>query len=310
MNKNFKTYATALALGAAVISGTNNFLTKLAVTAVKDPIIYTTLKNLIVALFLAGAIIAWKKWPEIKSLDKNRLWKLLAIGIIGGSIPFALYFTGLSKTTAVNASLIHKTLFLWVAIFALPILKERLAPWQWLGITAIFGANLMIGGFTGFKFNAGEFMILTATILWAIENIIAKKALRDISSLTVAGARMILGSLLLLLLVFWQGGGEIVYQLNSQQWLWALLTSALLFGYVICWYTALKHAPATYVATLLVPATLITNLLSAIFITKSMQFSQIISGVLFAAGAALVIYFAKETAKKTEAEETSLTQNA
>lgn len=287
-------YATILALSTAVISGTNNFLTKIAVTSVKDPIVFTTLKNALVAVFIVGVILAFKKWKEISSLTRIRILKLSAIGIIGGSLPFILYFTGLTQTSALNAGLIHKTLFLWVALLAIPLLKERMTILQWAGIIAIFSANLVIGGFSGFKFNSGELMILTATLLWAVENIIAKVALRDISSVTVAAARMIFGSLLLIAVALWRGNGSVATNLSFEQWSWIILTSALLAGYVLCWYTALKYAPATYVATLLVPATLITNVLSTIFITRTFSFELLISAFLFITGTALVIAFAQE----------------
>src|SRR3990167_4972163 len=260
-------YATILALSTAVISGTNNFLTKIAVTAVKDPIVFTTLKNALVAVFIIGIMLAFKKWKEISSLTKTQLLKLVAIGIIGGSLPFALYFT-------------------------------------------VLAANLLVGGFSGFKYNAGELMIFAATILWAVENIIAKIALRDLSGTTVAAARMTLGSIILIGIAAWRGGGAAVLALNPEQWGWTLLTSIFLLGYVLTWYTALKYAPATYVATLLVPATLITNILSAIFITHAFSIQQFISAVLFITGTALVVLFAKkitEEAVSTAQPKTELT---
>lgn len=288
--------ATALALLAALCSGTNNFLTKIAVTVSKDPIFYTTLKNALVALFLIGVVIAFRKWGEIRALSKKQAGMLIAIGAIGGSLPFALYFTGLTMTTALNAGLIHKTLFLWVFLFAYPILKERLTRGQLVGVLAIFAANLFVGGFTGFKWNGGELLILIATVLWAIENIIAKKALEGISSVTVAGARMTLGSLLLIAFLAFAGRMAPLSVLSVEQWGWTLATSALLFGYVLSWYTALKYAPATYVAALLVPATLITNALSAIFVTHTLSWFQVVSGVLYVVGAGLLIYYGRKTA--------------
>lgn len=293
MKLNAIIYPTVLALTAAVISGASNFLNKVAVTAIKDPIVFTTLKNAIVALLLVGIILALKKWREIKVLNKNQAFKLLAIGVIGGSVPFALFFTGLTQTSAINASLIHKTLFVWVLLLGILLLKERLTRWQWLGVGAIFGANLLIGGFKGFKYNAGELMILGATVLWAVENVIAKITLRDLSSSLVVGARMVIGSLVLFSFVIWRGGASAVYTLSFQQWGWTILTSALLLGFVFSWYAALKRAPATYVATLLVPATLVTNVLSAVFVTHVFSGLQIVSSLLFAVGAALMVIFAK-----------------
>src|SRR3990167_2313884 len=59
-NNTYK-IAIGLALLTAVFSGVNNFITKIAVTAVKDPVVFTTLKNAIVAVFIIGIIIVWKK---------------------------------------------------------------------------------------------------------------------------------------------------------------------------------------------------------------------------------------------------------
>lgn len=305
MRKNAIRYATFFALGTAVFSGVNSFLTKIAVTAVANPIVFTTLKNAIVAIFIIGIILGLRKWREIKSLTKEQSIKLIAIGAIGGSVPFALFFTGLLKTSAINAALIHKTLFLWVLLFAIPILKERITKLQWVGIGAIFAANLFIGGFVGFKLNAGELMILGATILWAVENIIAKKALKELSSITVAAARMTIGSFLLFLLVFWQGNVGMLSGMGTMQWGWTILTSLLLLGYVFTWYTALKYAPATYVAMLIIPATLITNILSVIFITHSFTVSQLISSLLYVAGITLIILFTKETADQLSKKQLS-----
>jgi drug/metabolite transporter (DMT)-like permease len=289
--------ATALALITAVISGTNTFLAKVAVKALNDPIAYTTLKNVIVAALLIGLVIAFKKHKEIVSLTGKTWLKLLAIGIIGGCVPFAMFFIGLSRTSAINAAFIHKTLFIWVALLAIPLLKERLNNWQLGGILAIFGANLVIGGFKGFNYDVGELLIVGATILWAVENVIAKVTLKDVSALTVASARMVIGSLGLALIVAVTGGwAGALTGVSAAAWGWTLLTSVLLLGYVLTWYSALKLAPATYVATLLVPATLVTNILSAIFITHSFNAQLVGATALFAIGTVLFIGFANKGA--------------
>lgn len=292
-------FATYAALAAAIISGVNNFLTKIAVTVIQDATLYTTLKNGIAALFLISLVILFSKISEVRALTKLGWSKLITIGLIGGSIPFALFFTGLQKTSAINGALIHKTLFLWVLIIAIPMFKERLSWQQWLGIVTIFGANIFIGGFNGFSLNSGELMILVATLLWAIENIIAKITLRDISSVTVAAARMTFGTLFLIVYLTMRGTPlTAMLNLTSVQWGWALCTSILLFGYVSFWYAALARAPATYVATLLVPATLITNILTSIFVTRSMTSIQITSSALYIIGIALIIFFAQKATTK------------
>lgn len=286
--------ATALALGTAFISGVNNFLTKSAVMAVGDPITFTFIKNTIVAVFFIGAVVLWRRWSEIQALNRTQLVRLGLIAVIGGSVPFALYFTGLTQTSAVNASLIHKTLVVWVFLFAWPFLRERMTWGMGAGIAAIFVANMIsVGGFTGFRLNSGEFMIVLATVLWAVENVIAKKVLRDVSSLTVGSARMVLGSVFLLIILLMLGRPIVPQAMGLGNWALVGLTSVLLFGYVVTWYRALQLAPATYVAALLLPATLVTNMLSAVFVTHALDGRQAVSGALFLIGAGVLVWSAR-----------------
>lgn len=292
--------ATCLALSTAVISGLANFFNKQGVLAVGDPLAYTIVKNGVVGILLAGLIIAIRKYAEIRTLSLREWLYLMAIGIVGGSVPFGLFFTGLTMTSAINASLIHKTLFAWVALLAMPLLGERFSRFQWLGVACIFAANLAVGGFKGFSYNTGEVMILVATLLWALENVIAKVALRTISSSVVACARMTIGSITFggYLLATRPESLATVIALTPTQWAWVAFTSLLLFGYVTTWYAALKRAPATYVATLLTPATLVTNVLSAMFVTHAFAPSDFTKAALYIGGAALVVVFARKAADR------------
>lgn len=286
---NKLTYAIYLALGAALISGFNIFLAKTAVTAVADPTVFTFLKNAVVVILLIGLIAGTNKRQELKNLTRLDILKLLAIGVIGGSLPFILFFTGLTLVPAVTASFIHKTLFIWIALLAVPFLKEKIGWLQVAALALLFGGNLVLFGLPKFTFGAGELMILAATILWAIENIVAKKALFNLSSPLVASARMTIGSLVILAFIVIQGKTALLINLSAVQLSWTLITGLLLAGYVLTWYTALKYAPVTLVASLLVPATLITNALNAIFLTHTFPTTQLIGGMLLALGSTLII---------------------
>jgi drug/metabolite transporter (DMT)-like permease len=292
-----------LALAAAAISGFAVFINKFAVAGVSDAVVYTTVKNGLVALALVGLLLILKKWPEISRLSDTRKLQLLAVGAIGGSLPFILFFVGLKMTTAVNAAIIHKTLFVWVTLLAIPFLKEKMSSWQWLGAAAVFAAVLVGGGFKGFSYNLGELMILGATLLWAVENIIAKKALADVSPATLAAARMGIGSLILLPAALMWGDVAAVASMDATAWLWTSLAVGLLLAYVLTWYSALKFAPAGLVATLLVPAVLVTDLLNAVFVTRQASPNLVPAAALFLAGAALVVGCArkKPTAAATAA---------
>ena len=45
--------------------------------------------------------------------------------MIGGSVPFVLFFEGLARAEATQAAFIQKTLVIWVALLAVPLLRER-----------------------------------------------------------------------------------------------------------------------------------------------------------------------------------------
>jgi len=77
---------------------------------------------------------------------------------------------------------------------------------------------------------------------------------------------------------------------------WTLLTAVFLLGYVVTWYSALKRAPASYVAALLVPAALITNVLSAFFITGALTEAQVLASFLMVLGTTFIIFYARKSA--------------
>jgi len=285
-----------LALITAVFSGVAVFFNKFAVKAIGDALVFTTLKNLGVGIVMMGILgkRTIKKEIKWKKIEKKDWVKLGLIGIIGGSLPFYLFFKGLMMVNPVNATLIHKTLVLWAGLGAVLILKEKVS-WKQTGVLGlIFGSNLIIGGFEGFKWGIGETMILGATVLWAVEQVIAKIVLRKIETDIVVGARMIFGSCLLLLVSLITGKMDLVLKLNLMQWGLILTTVGLLVGYVMSWYKALKSAPVILVATVLSLGTIVTNILSGIFVTHWLNLELIMQSILLVAG---VWFFAMEVRK-------------
>jgi len=288
--------ATYYALTAALVSGVSVFINKYAIAGTHDPVLFTALKNGIVALFLAGIVLATHAHRELATLTRAQWTRLCLVGLVGGSVPFALFFTGLSLTTAMNGAFIHKTLFVWVALASVVFLRERFSPLQWLGVGVLVAANTLLGGLSGLTGSMGEALILGATLLWAGEHFVAKRALRDLSAVTVAGARMLLGSVVLF--VFLATTGRITYatDLVPTHMGWTLLTAAFLLAYNLTWYAALKRAPASYVAALLVPATLVTTLLTAVYTTQTLTLPGLLSGILTVLGTTLLVWLAHRAA--------------
>ncbi|PIR43444.1 hypothetical protein COV24_02795 [candidate division WWE3 bacterium CG10_big_fil_rev_8_21_14_0_10_32_10] len=259
------------AIVTTIISGISIFINKFVVSSVNSPLVFTTTKNTIVGLLILFFVLSTGKYKKIKDLNKDQLIKLGLVGIIGGSLPFYLFFEGLSRIPAINAAIIQKTLVFWVAILAFVFLKERISKTQVVGLVFLLAANLFIGGFKGFSLSIGELLVLMATILWSVETIIAKKVLKKVDSNLVTLARMTFGALILLTFTTTTSFSDLieVFSLTSMQLFWISVTSFSLFAYVISWYKALSKAPAITVTSILAASPLITNLLSVIFITHT-----------------------------------------
>jgi drug/metabolite transporter (DMT)-like permease len=297
-----------LALVTALVSGVSIFINKFAVGTFSPPLVFTAVKNTGVALLIISLLFFTRKYKLLGNLNKKEALYLLLIGIVGGAIPFYLFFTGLSMIPAINAALIHKTLVFWVAILAVPLLKERLTKLQGLAILILFGSNLFIGGFKGLQFSIGELLVLGATLLWAVENIIAKKVLKTVDPDIVTGARMGIGAVLLLgaSFILAPQGLTASSALSSVQIFWLGLTMLSLLAYVMSWYRALKFAPAITVATILVGSTLITNILSAIFITGSWTLTSTLQSLVIVSGLTMFIYPAFKSFDKEKALEKAI----
>lgn len=292
-----------LALGTALISGVSVYLNKFAVTAVPDAVLFTTLKNTLVgAAFLVVLVLMLRAKSSIGTGGMTRRdWLGLAgVAIIGGSVPFLLFFTGLKLASAPSAALIHKTLFIWVALLAVPFLGERLGKWIVAGLGILLIGQLLSNYPKAWGWGTGENLIVIATLFWAVETILVKKLLPRVPVTLAAASRMAGGALVMwgYLLVTNQAGN--VLALDANQWMWIALTSAFLFGYVGTWYAALKFAPATVVTSVLTVGAVVTVGLATVLEGKVLEPVPALGLIFTTAGAAAVAAFWMEKRQRVQ----------
>ena len=256
-----------LALATACISGVAVFLNSYGVKAFGDATTYTTAKNVTAALVLAaliGAMSASRTGTVLTRPSRPGQWAGLAVvGVFGGAIAFVLFFEGLALASAVDAAFLQKTLLVWVALLAVPLLGERLGALQVSAIAFLMLGQIGLAGGTTTILGRGHLMVLGATLLWAAEMIIAKKLLADLSSWTVGLTRMGIGSVVLVAWTLIRGDGGALTSLTGNQWMWVLGTGVILAAYVSTWFAALSRAPAVDVTAVLVIGAVITALLAA-----------------------------------------------
>jgi len=261
-------WGLVLAAATALISGFAVFINGYGVRswagAGASTAAYTTFKNLVAALFLGTiAYAAARRSPAGTLRPQNpSQWRRLAlVGVIGGGVPFLLFFEGLARASSGQAAFIHKTLLVWVALLALPLLAERLSAVHVGAMALLVVGQAVMTGVGNLGFGAGEAMILAATLLWAAEVIVAKRLLADIPAPTVAVARMGIGAAVLIGWTAVTGGFASLGALTAIHWGWALVTGLVLTGYVATWYGALARAQAVDVTAVLVFGAVVTALL-------------------------------------------------
>jgi drug/metabolite transporter (DMT)-like permease len=295
-------WGVILAVGTALISGVSIVVNAFAVKQLPDAAVYTTLKNAVAAILLAGLLAVTVRPAAIRAVRPRSWGWLAAIGIIGGSVPFLLFFAGLAQASAPSAAFIHKTLFIWVAFLAVPLLGERLGPVQLGALAVLLGGQLLILTPAGVSWGIGETMIAGATLLWAVETIVARRVLRDVPSAVVGAARLGIGLVVLIGYLAASGKLAIVAALTPDQWTWALLTGALLSGYVATWFAALQRAPASLVTAILVLGAPVTAALQAL-VTGSLPAAPVLTGqlLILLAGSALVLPMLRLRRRRLEA---------
>lgn len=259
-----------LALVTSVISGVAIYTNGHAVRRFDGSAAFTTAKNLVAALVLGGmlALLTARRSPGGWTPPAGRSARLglVAVGVVGGSVPFLLFFEGLSRAASSDAAFIHKTLVMWVALLAAAVLRERVGWAHVAAIGALVAGQALLsggpGGPAGLAAGSGEILVLAATLLWSVEVVVAKRLLGDLSPLTVGAARMGLGAVVLVAWLAVTGRLGDLAAYGAAQWGWVVLTGLLLTGYVATWFAALARAGAVDVTAVLVLGAVVTAALS------------------------------------------------
>ena len=253
---------------AALVSGVAVFVNGLAVRHFDDATVYTTTKNLWAGVLLAVALVA-VPMPVSRAVTpiQRSAWPWLAlVAVIGGAVPFVLFFEGLAVATSTDAAFIHKTLVVWVAVGAAIVLRERLRPAHLVAIGLLVVGHVVVGGGVSLSgAGRGEALILVATLLWAVEVLVVKRLLVTVPARHLAVVRMLGGSAVLLGWLVVRGDLGALAGFSGGQWWWIAVTGTTLAAFVSLWYRALAAAPAIDVTAVLVAGAIVTAILNTGF---------------------------------------------
>ena len=284
---------TILALLAAAISGAAITANKIFIVSM-DPTVFTSLRSLIIGLAFLAIIFFQSRFrlTDVGKSLKSANWKyMLAIAIIGGAAAFLLFFSGLKLTTSGRAAFLHKTMPIYVAVFAYWFLREKISIKQTyaliimlLGTVLIFGAEISPAELWSNPM-LGDFLVLGATVLWAVENTIARKAMvRGDTNWVVSFSRMFIGALVLFGAAGVMGKLGLMMTLTSGQAVNILISTAILFGYVFFWYYSIRLINVSKASAMLMLAPVVSLALGAAFLGEPAPMVQLIGSALILLG--------------------------
>lgn len=169
---------------------------------------------------LAGLLLlGFAAFRKQLTLPLDTLRGAAGMAIFGIFVYNLFFFEGLSKTSALNGSLIASANPAITALLARIWRKERTSLRQWLGILVSFlGVVLVISGgslsaLLRLEINPGDLFIVGSATCWAVYSILARGVLARAGSIVVVTFACLAGAILLAPMAFretsgaWQGSG-------------------------------------------------------------------------------------------------------
>ncbi len=249
-----------LVLVTVVVSGVSNFVNFRAVQGT-DVDAWIAVRNAAVALLLVP--LALVAGSGVRAHLARADWvRLVVIGLVGGAVPFLLYFHGFQMASAqggaASASFGYRSLFLVASVLGVVLLRERLTGRFALAAGLVLAGNVLLLSFTGPSWTDGTAVVLLATLLWAGEYTLSKRALRTLPPATVSLGRMGFGAAFLLAYLGATGQAPAVLGFSGGDWMNLALSALLLLVFVATWYAGLKTldvSTATGILTMAFPIT-------------------------------------------------------
>lgn len=183
---------------SAMFFGSVSTLAKPALEGI-NPILLTCMVYLISAVAITPATL-----HKPVSFKKKDFALILCVAITGAVIAPLMYFHGLHITSASNTAVLSNMETVFTVAIAILFFKEKLSKIGYVGLAMVaVGAILVTTDLSNFslQLNAGNLLIIGASLFWALDNNISKVITKKIPVLKIAQLKSAIGGGLLLSIV-------------------------------------------------------------------------------------------------------------
>ena len=277
-----------LTLAATLLLWSGNWIVARAVRDDIAPGIATAARLVVVLLILLPFTFTGIR-KKYKTLQGKTV--LLALGFFGGGLHLAFQWLGLHYTTATSATLYLSTAPIFILLLSRPLLGERIAARQWLGVAVSFCGVALIGTqgkLSLVSFNVGDALALLSMLFWGAYTVFLRMRRDDLDMPEFLTVLCGMGLLTMLPWVGWEilhGARTNLSTMGALAVLYSAIGSLLLAG--AGWaYVVKRQGAARAGATMhLMPG--ITVLLSMLFLGEYPSWYHGAGIALILAGVAL-----------------------
>jgi drug/metabolite transporter (DMT)-like permease len=259
------------------------------------PILFVALRYTLAVPVLVALVPLLKK-SDPAPFKARDYWKpLLAVGITGPFLSQVLQYIGLSLTAASETLLLLNLSPVFAVLIAAPVLGERVTRNKATGlILAVLGTALIVFGgapldpVLGFSRLVGDFVIISSTLLFAMNGIIGKMAVKSVDAV-----RVTLYSTIFVVPFLWVSAisledVSVLLRISETTWLivaWvAIVNTAMAF---VLYYESMRYIEASKVQISLNLIAVWGVLMSVTVLGEPAFLGQIVGGALTILGVIL-----------------------
>jgi len=224
------------------------------------------------------------------SFKRNDYVILLVIGIGSAFLSPILYFVGLEKSHASDASLLSNAEIVFTVLLAVLFFKEKLKPVGYFAMAIVlFGVVIITTNLDfsrSFELNYGNLLILGATALWALDNNLSRIISERISSARIVQVKYGIGGALMIATIF---ALQIPFQINYDLLPHVILLSLVGFGGALYFFLlSLKRIGTVRTIAIFSFSSVFGLVFSAILLGEKISAYQIIAIVIMLSGIYLI----------------------
>ena len=272
------------AIIAALLFGCVSTVAKPIVSTV-NPLMLASLVYLISGLAITPVV---KSKPSLSKRDYSLLF---ITSISGAAIAPAMFFSGLKLTTAANGSLLSNGEIIFSIILALTLFGEKLNRIGYVAMALILTGVIIVSTNLEFdrsllKVNAGNLLIIGATLFWGLDNNISRILSHRIDITRIIQLKSFIGGFIILVLGLLLG---IPININLTEIPYILLLGILGFGVSLYFLLqGLSKIGTTNTMLILSLSSVFGLVLAAIFLHEHVSIFQIIAAGVMLFGIYLI----------------------